>query len=78
MVWQVAQVVKIPIVGVGGIMKATDALEFMMVGATAVQVGTANFVSPGSTMAIIDGMQMWLQQEGIDDIKQLIGTLVVN
>ncbi len=78
MVWQAAQVVKIPIVGVGGIMNATDALEFMMVGATAVQVGTANFVNPGSTMAIIDGMQTWLQQEGIDDIKQLIGTLVVD
>jgi dihydroorotate dehydrogenase (NAD+) catalytic subunit len=78
MVWQVAQVVKIPIVGVGGIMNATDALEFLMVGATAVQVGTANFVNPGSTMAIIDGMQTWLQQEGLDDIKQLIGTLVVN
>ncbi len=75
MVWQAAQVVKIPIVGVGGIMNATDALEFMMVGATAVQVGTANFVNPGSTMAIIDGMQTWLQQEGLDDIKQLIGTL---
>ena len=78
MVWQVAQVVKIPIVGVGGIMNATDALEFMMVGATAVQVGTANFVNPGSTMAIIDGIQTWLQREGLDDIKQLIGTLVVN
>ena len=78
MVWQAAQVVKIPIVGVGGIMNATDALEFMMVGATAVQVGTANFVNPGSTMAIIDGMQTWLKQEGLDDIKQLIGTLVVN
>ena len=77
MVWQVAQVVKIPIVGVGGIMNATDALEFMMVGATAVQVGTANFINPGSTMAIIDGMQTWLKQEGLDDIKQLIGTLVV-
>jgi len=78
MVWQVAQVVKIPIVGVGGIMNATDALEYLMVGATAVQVGTANFVNPGSTMAIIDGIQMWLQQEGLDDIKQLIGTLVVD
>ena len=78
MVWQVAQVVKIPIVGVGGIMNATDALEFMMVGATVVQVGTANFVNPGSTLAIIDGMQKWLQQEGLDDVNQLIGTLVVN
>jgi dihydroorotate dehydrogenase (NAD+) catalytic subunit len=78
MVWQVAQVVKIPIVGVGGIMNATDALEFLMVGATAVQVGTANFVNPGSTMAIIDGMQQWLQQEGLESVNQLIGTLVVN
>ena len=76
MVWQAAQVVKIPIVGVGGIMNATDALEFMMVGATAVQVGTANFINPGSTMAIIDDMQEWLQQEGLDDVNQLIGTLV--
>ena len=76
MVWQAAQAVKIPIVGVGGIMNATDALEFMMVGATAVQVGTANFVNPGSTMEIIDGMEKWLVKEGLDDVKQLIGTLV--
>ncbi len=76
MVWQAARAVKIPIIGVGGIMNATDALEFMMVGATAVQVGTANFVNPGSTMEILDGMIEWLQAEGIDDVKQLIGTLV--
>ncbi|MFO7714394.1 dihydroorotate dehydrogenase [Desulfosarcina sp.] len=75
MVWQAAQVVKIPIVGVGGIMTATDALEFMLVGATAVQVGTANFVNPGAAMEIIDGMQKWLQEQGIEDVKQLIGTL---
>ncbi len=76
MVWQAAQAVRIPIVGVGGIMNATDALEFLMVGATAVQVGTANFINPGSTMAIIDGLETWLRKEGLDDIKQLIGTLV--
>jgi dihydroorotate dehydrogenase (NAD+) catalytic subunit len=76
MVWQAARAVKIPIVGIGGIMNATDALEFMMVGATAIQVGTANFVNPGSTLEIIEGMQKWLRQEGIDDIKQLIGSLV--
>jgi dihydroorotate dehydrogenase (NAD+) catalytic subunit len=75
MVWQAAQAVKIPIVGVGGIMNATDALEFIMVGASAIQVGTANFINPGSTMTIIDGMQRWLQQEGLDDVNQLIGTL---
>jgi dihydroorotate dehydrogenase (NAD+) catalytic subunit len=78
MVWQAARAVKIPIVGVGGIMNAADALEFMMVGATAIQAGTANFVNPGSTMAIIDGIQNWLQEEGLDDVKQLIGTLVTS
>ena len=76
MVWQAARSVKIPIIGIGGIMKATDALEFMLVGATAIQVGTANFVNPGSTLAILDGMEAWLREEGIGDVKQLIGTLV--
>ena len=75
MVWQVAQAVKIPVVGVGGIMSAVDALEFLLVGATAVQVGTANFVNPHGTMEIIDGMQTWLCESGIDDVNQLIGTL---
>ncbi|PID40752.1 MAG: dihydroorotate dehydrogenase B catalytic subunit [Proteobacteria bacterium] len=75
MVWQVAQAVNIPVVGVGGIMSAVDALEFMVVGATAVQVGTANFIDPGRTIKIIDGIQRWLDQEGIDDINTLIGTL---
>ena len=75
MVWQVAQAVSIPVVGVGGIMSAVDALEFLMVGATAVQVGTANFVNPHGTVEIIDGMQQWLTDAGIDDVNQLIGTL---
>jgi dihydroorotate dehydrogenase (NAD+) catalytic subunit len=78
MVWQTAQAVKIPVIGVGGIMNAVDALEFLMVGATAIQVGTANFVNPGSTMDIINGMDAWLRQEGIDNVKHLIGTLVTN
>lgn len=76
MVWQAARAVTIPIVGVGGIMNAADALEFMLVGATAVQVGTANFVNPGSAIAIIDGMADWLRREGLADVKQLIGTLI--
>ena len=75
MVWQVVQAVKIPVVGVGGIMCAEDALEFIMVGATAVQVGTANFINPHGTMEIIDGMQQWLGDAGLDDVNQLIGTL---
>ena len=78
MVWQAAQAVKIPIVGVGGIMNATDALEFMMVGATAIQVGTANFVNPGSTLAIIEGIEKWLVEEGLNDVKQMIGTLMTS
>jgi dihydroorotate dehydrogenase (NAD+) catalytic subunit len=75
MVWQVARAVAIPVVGVGGIMSAVDALEYLMVGATAVQVGTANFVNPHGTMEIIDGMLQWLTDAGIDDVNQLIGTL---
>ena len=77
MVWQTAQAVSIPIVGVGGIMNTTDALEFMMVGATAIQVGTANFVNPGSTLEVLDGMVTWLGNEGIDDVNSLIGTLEI-
>ena len=76
MVWQAAQAVKIPIVGVGGIMNATDALEFIMAGATAVQVGTANFIDPAITVSILDGIKAWLQEERLDDLKQLVGTLV--
>ncbi len=75
MVWQVAQAVDIPVVGVGGIMTAADALEFMMVGASAIQVGTANFIDPDSTMAILEGMQVWLQDQGIEDVNHLVGTL---
>jgi dihydroorotate dehydrogenase (NAD+) catalytic subunit len=77
MVWQTAQAVKIPVVGVGGIMNAKDALEFMLVGATAVQVGTANFINPGSTVQILDDMTAWLEDEGIGDVKALIGALEV-
>ena len=78
MVWQTAQAVGIPVVGVGGIMNTVDALEFLMVGATAIQVGTANFVDPGSTLKILDGMQAWLQQAKISDVKALIGTLITD
>jgi dihydroorotate dehydrogenase (NAD+) catalytic subunit len=75
MVWQVAQAVDIPVIGIGGIMNHRDALEFLIAGATAVQVGTANFVNPGATMAIIDGLEAYLQQQGIADIRNLIGSL---
>jgi dihydroorotate dehydrogenase (NAD+) catalytic subunit len=77
MVWQTAQVVKVPLIGIGGIMTARDALEFMVAGATAVQVGTANFVNPRATMEILDGITSYLIQKGIKKAKDLIGTLKI-
>ena len=75
MVWQVAKAVKLPVIGIGGIMSATDALEFMLAGATAVQVGTASFVNPGAAQEIAQGMQQWLAERQIADVKSLIGAL---
>jgi dihydroorotate dehydrogenase (NAD+) catalytic subunit len=75
MVWQTAQKVRIPVIGIGGIMTAEDALEFIIAGATAVQVGTANFVNPRASMEIIDGIETYLRQNKLDSITRLIGTL---
>lgn len=75
MVWQVARAVKVPVIGIGGIMSATDALEFILAGATAVQVGTASFVNPAAAQEIAEGMEQWLAARGIADIKSLIGAL---
>ncbi len=75
MVWQVANAIKLPIIGIGGIMTADDALEFIIAGATAVQVGTANFVNPTATMDIIDGLEKYLIDNHIADIKELIRSL---
>lgn len=75
MVWQVAKAVKVPVIGIGGIMSAIDALEFMLAGATAVQVGTASFVNPGAAQEIAEGMEQWLAARGIADITSLIGAL---
>ena len=75
MVHQVVQAVQIPVIGIGGIMTASDALEFMIVGARAVQVGTANFIDPAAMIAIIDGIEAFLVEEGLDDIEQVIGSL---
>lgn len=75
MVWQVAKAVKVPIIGIGGIMNATDALEFMLAGATAVQVGTASFINPGAAQQIAEDMEAWLIENGVADIKSLIGAL---
>lgn len=75
MVWQVYHAVKIPIIGLGGIMNAIDAIEFMLAGASAVQVGTANFLDPCISLKIVDGMEAYLQRHSIDAVKKLIGQL---
>lgn len=75
MVWQVARAVNIPVVGLGGIMNATDAIEFLMAGATAVEIGTANFIDPTTTIRVIDGMNEWLDNHGVKDVHEIIGCL---
>jgi dihydroorotate dehydrogenase (NAD+) catalytic subunit len=78
MVWQVARTVRVPVIGIGGIMRADDAIEFLIAGATAVQIGTANFVNPRITLDVIAGIERYLERQGIKDIADLVGTLVVN
>lgn len=75
MVWQVAKAVKIPVIGLGGIMNGRDALEFIMAGATAVEIGTANFIDPAATVRIIDEIQDYCQRHGVDDINSLRGII---
>jgi dihydroorotate dehydrogenase (NAD+) catalytic subunit len=77
LVHQVVQTVKVPVIGIGGIVRPADALEFLIVGATAVQVGTANFVDPGAMTTIIEGIEQFCLEEGISDIRQLIGSLEI-
>ncbi len=75
MVWEVAQRVKIPVIGMGGIMNARDALEFMIAGASAVQIGTANFVNPRISLEVIEGIKDYCLNHEIEDVKSLIGSL---
>lgn len=75
MVYQVAQAVKVPIIGMGGVMNAEDALELMLAGATAVSVGTANFANPCVTEEIIDGIRQYMATQGVADINELIGAV---
>ena len=77
MVWQAAQAVNIPVIGVGGIMTAKDALEFLIAGAVAVQVGTANFINPHATIDIIEGIEAFLEERNIAEVGDIIGTLNV-
>ena len=75
MVWQVARSVKIPVIGLGGIMTAKDALEFLMCGASAVQIGTANFIDPSVTIKVRDGINDWLDSHNISSVSEIIGTI---
>lgn len=75
MVWQTARAVKIPVIGIGGIMNAEDALEFLVAGAAAVQIGTANFVNPDTTERVVDGITSYLRESGCQSLQEIIGTL---
>jgi len=75
MVYQVARAVKIPVVGLGGIMTAEDAIEFLMCGATAIEIGTANFVDPTVTIRVRDGVNEWLDRHGCSSVQDIIGTI---
>ncbi len=75
MVLQVAKAVKIPVVGLGGIMTASDALEFIMCGATAIEIGTANFIDPAVTLKVRDGINQWLDAHGIASVQEIIGVI---
>ena len=75
MVYQVANAVRIPIIGMGGIANAEDALEFILAGATAVSVGTANFFNPGVTAEVVKGIEDYMRKYKIDDINDLIGAV---
>ena len=73
MVWQVAHAVKIPVVGLGGISSATDAVEFLLAGASAVEIGTANFVDPAISAKVAQGIDQYLERHGFSSVKEIIG-----
>ena len=75
MVWQVAKAVKIPVVGLGGISSATDAIEFLMAGATAIEIGTANFLDPAITIKVRDGINQWLDAHGCKNVQEIVGCI---
>ncbi len=77
MVWQVAHAVKIPVIGLGGIMNAADAIEFLLAGASAIQIGTANFIDPTVTIKVIDGINDYLERHNYKSVRDIIGALEV-
>lgn len=78
MVWQTAKAVKIPVIGLGGICSATDAIEFILAGASAIQIGTANFIDPSISEKVIDGIADYLQRHGFNSVQDIIGALETN
>jgi dihydroorotate dehydrogenase (NAD+) catalytic subunit len=78
MTWQVYKAVKVPIIGMGGIMNATDAIEFILAGSSAIQVGTANFIDPFVSLKIIEGIEQYLIRHKISSVNELIGGLQIN
>ena len=76
LVWEAAKVVNIPIIGMGGISSAADAIEFIIAGASAVAVGTANFTDPSTSLRVIDGIEAYLVQHNIKSVKDLVGTVI--
>lgn len=78
MVYQVAQSVNIPVLGLGGIVTGEDAIEFMLAGATAVSVGTGNFITPDTCIKVVEGIEQYMKQYNIDDINSIIGTVQMN
>ena len=75
MVWQCHQAVDVPILGMGGVTTGTDAIEFMLAGATAVAVGTANFMNPHATIDVVEGIEAYCEEQGVSDVNELIGAL---
>ena len=75
MVWQVAKAVNIPVIGLGGISSATDAIEFLMAGASAIEIGTANFLDPAITIKVRDGINQWLDDHGCHSVQEIVGSL---
>lgn len=75
MVWQVAKAVNIPVIGLGGISSATDAIEFLMAGASAIEIGTANFLDPAITVKVRDGINQWLDDHGCHSVQEIVGSL---
>ena len=75
MVWQVAKAVNIPVIGLGGISSATDAIEFLMAGASAIEIGTANFLDPAITVKVRDGINQWLDDHGCHSVQDIVGSL---